>query len=381
MSNLIKITDQLLLEWIEICKTFLLFYGPTYHWYDKAVLYKMWHGISTTKYLSKQLISLIYEEPVDSITFTLSINPALTMELVLAFPDISWNYTHIGRHVKIEDIIKHPEINWNWDVVSRNLNITYELIFKYIKEIPMKKWNKKLLICHPCTTARILTTQMEENTPKPDHWEHISKNPNLNMSIIELYIDKPWNWKIISQYMKLTINILINNPDKPWDYNALSRNTSITLEILLSTPDKPWNFVILSGNQCLTIDMLLAYPDATWNWYDIGYNKSITLSDIEYHMDLPWNWRGISNSNPNITVTDIESHLDFPWDWNEGNGISHNTHTYNPDKYVERWLCRYSLISLHDEDYERGEEYLDYDNVVDLVIQNVYCISCIMDYL
>ena len=39
------------------------------------------------------------------------------------------------------------------------------------------------------------------------------------------------------------------------------------------------------------------------------------------------------------------------------------------------------VISMHDEDYDRGEECLDYKNVVDLVIQNEYCISYIMGYM
>ena len=48
---------------------------------------------------------------------------------------------------------------------------------------------------------------------------------------------------------------------------------------------------------------------------------------------------------------------------------------------MDQWLCKYSVISMHDEDYNRGEEYFDYKNVVDLVIQNIYCISYITDYL
>ena len=36
---------------------------------------------------------------------------------------------------------------------------------------------------------------------------------------------------------------------------------------------------------------------------------------------------------------------------------------------------------MHDEDYDRGEECLDYENVVDLVIQNEYCIAYILKYI
>ena len=54
---------------------------------------------------------------------------------------------------------------------------------------------------------------------------------------------------------------------------------------------------------------------------------------------------------------------------------------FNPDDYIDQWLCKYSVLSMHDEDYDRGEECLDYSNVVDLVIQNEYCTSYILDYL
>jgi len=97
------------------------------------------------------------------------------------------------------------------------------------------------------------------------------------------------------------------------------------------------------------------------------------MSDIESHIDLPWDWGmyGVS-CNRNIRIYDIENHPDKPWDWKYLNST-----IFNPDDYIDQWLCKYSVLSMHDEDYDRGEECLDYKNVVDLVIQNVYCMSCI----
>ena len=101
------------------------------------------------------------------------------------------------------------------------------------------------------------------------------------------------------------------------------------------------------------------------------------MSDIESHMDLPWNWDWYGvNRNPNIRICDIENHPDKPWDISAMREV-----IFKPDAYIDQWLCKYSVVSIHDEDYDRGEECLDYKNVVDLVIQNEYCISCIVGYL
>ena len=125
------------------------------------------------------------------------------------------------------------------------------------------------------------------------------------------------------------------------------------------------------------MDMLLAFPDKNWCWYKVSRNKGITMSDIESHMDLSWDWEYVCK-NPNIRICDIEKHHDKPWDWDK---LYYNETIFNPDDYIDQWLCKYSVISIHDEDYDRGEECLDYKNVVDLVIQNIYCISYISDYV
>ena len=146
----------------------------------------------------------------------------------------------------------------------------------------------------------------------------------------------------------------------------------------MATPDLPWNYDNLSDNDCLTVDMILAFPDKNWDWMLVSSSEGITMSDIESHMDLPWVWGGCNSvsRNTNIRIFDVENHPDKPWDWSNLPST-----VFNPDEYIDQWICKYNILSMHDEDYDRGEECLDYKNVVDLVIQNEYCISCISEYI
>ena len=91
-------------------------------------------------------------------------------------------------------------------------------------------------------------------------------------------------------------------------------------------------------------------------------------------MNLPWHWDS-AGKNPNIRMCDIEEHRDIPWNWR-----NLSRRVCIPDEYIDCWLCKYSVLSMHDEDYGRGEECLDYKNVVDLVFQNEY-ILYILGYI
>ena len=86
------------------------------------------------------------------------------------------------------------------------------------------------------------------------------------------------------------------------------------------------------------------------------------MSDIESHIDLPWDWNCVG-MNPSIRICDIEKHHDKPWNWDyfRYDDIGNTQCSiFNPDDYIDQWLCKYSVLSMHDEDYDRGEECLDY---------------------
>jgi len=376
--------NTIILEWKSICEQFINDHQSQHTWTEDKVLLKLWSNNLSTKYLNSTLIEKFIEilpnltiETKTSVGSVMSCNPAVTIDLLLAYPDLPWFFYQISRLMNINDILNHPLLKWNWCYVSRNRGLTFNIVLSNID----KEWSWFELSCHP----NITMSDVESHMDFPWNWDGISYNPNLTMSMIERHPDKNWNWTNISRKMKLTVDILRQNAHKPWSFHHVcSYNYSITLELLLSTPDLPWEYDILSHNECLTMDIVLAFPDKDWNWCHISANNGITMSDsnngitmsdIESHMDLPWVWGHCMSCNRNIRMCDIEKHHDKPWDWNLIGPI------FNPDEYVDRWLCKYSILTMHDEDYDRGEECLDYDNVVDLVIQNIYCMSCILEYL
>ena len=368
----------LVLEWINKCEQFIQDYQSQHNWNEEQCFYVMWSGITSTKYLNLTLfenyIEIAHKLTSDTKNFVrhkMSENPAFTMEILLACPE--WKcececYSSI--YMNINDILDHPELKWDWSHVSHNPSVTMEIVLSNI----IKPWNWVRLSRHPNITMSDIESHM--NLPWIWKWYGVGQNPNLTMAMIETHPDMDWDWNGISKRMKLTVDLLRQYADKPWDFVKFCQvNPSITLELLCATPDLPWNYYWLSSNPSLTMDILLALPDKDWNWRSVSFNKGITMSDIECHMDLPWDWEYVSK-NPNIRIYDIEKHLDKTWVLS-----CFFSEIFNPDEYIDRWLCKYSVLSIHDEDYDRGEECLDYDNVVDLVIQNVYCISYILGYL
>ena len=364
-------------EWINNCNIFIQDYQSQHKWDEEQCLYIMWSGVLSSKYLNSTLIEKFIEilpklsvESKTDICFRMCMNPALTIEMVLAYPDLLWDFNEMSEHMNINDILDHSEFKWNLDGdwVSRNPSVTMDVVLSNIN----KPWSWSWLSRNP----NITMSDIESHMDLPWDWYYVSCNPNFTMTMIEAHPDKQWDWASISQSMKITVDLLRHYADKPWDFDNMSNyNPSITLELLLATSDLSWNYDMLSDNKCLTIDMLLGSPDEGWNWKWISCNDNITMSVIESHMDLQWDWDYVSR-NPNVRICDIEKHYDKSSDWDYI-----QPSIFNPDEYIDQWLCKYSVISMHDEDYDRGEECLDYDNVVDLVIQNEYCISYISKYL
>ena len=179
-----------------------------------------------------------------------------------------------------------------------------------------------------------------------------------------------------------------------WRWEYLYDNPRVTVDALMAHPEiaSKWNLYGMSDNINTNMDTVLKYNYSDWAWWKLSKHPNITADDILHHPELPWEWDNVSD-NPNLTMDVIKRYPDKSWDWRWIPPSSHETsrlpmHTtrsvfsvYDSKQYMAHWLCKYSVISMHDEDYDRGEECLDYDNVVDLVIQNIFCISSILEYI
>ena len=100
--------------------------------------------------------------------YSLSMNPNITPEFVLAHPEKPWYWDCLSENPSItpEFILSHPEIDWDWSCLSMNPVITPEFILAH----PEKPWNY--------------------------YW--LSMNPNITSEFIISHPNKPWNWYELS---------------------------------------------------------------------------------------------------------------------------------------------------------------------------------------
>jgi hypothetical protein len=180
---------------------------------------------------------------------SISMNSAMTLEIIENYPDFPWDYEYISANpnLTIEFIRKHPNANWNWSWISYNENITMDVI--------------------------------ENNPDLPWNTHCISKNPNLTFDMILSHPDYEWNWCEICGNMKITINDLKQYPNFPWKFAHLSANKYLTFEMLREYTNKSWDCDEI-GNCPFSIDK---------QFYILHQTANILLLQIyEYYRENPY---------------------------------------------------------------------------------------------
>ena len=166
--------DILLLEWINICEHFIKDYQSQHKWNERQCFLIIWSGILSSKYLNSTLIEKYIEilpklsiENKRSVCNSIQNNPALTMEMVLAYPELEWKCNFVSsKYMNIADILDHPELKWDWTSVSQNLSVTMNIVLS--------------------------------NIDKPWNWGCLSGHRNITMSDIESHMDLAWVWNFVS---------------------------------------------------------------------------------------------------------------------------------------------------------------------------------------
>ena len=112
---------------------------------------RIWCGIISTKYLDLILIVKCIEifpkftgHNAEYFCNELSRNSALTIDMLLAYPDFPWNWQLVSNNMNINIISEHPEFNWDWDCVSQNRSVTMEVVLLNIN----KSWHWGSLSSH-----------------------------------------------------------------------------------------------------------------------------------------------------------------------------------------------------------------------------------------
>ena len=210
-----EIINYLLLEWYEKCEQFLNDHQSQHEWSMYNVLYAM----ATSKHLNVALIENCIEilpkctsERATYIVSRICRNPTLTMDMVLAYPDIQWDFKRMSKFMNINVILNHLDMSdeWFWDEISCNVSVTMEIVLCNIHE----KWN----------------------------WCKLSRNAGISMVDIEAHMDLPWNWYDISYNPNMTVEIIETRcPEKGWNWHVMQISHWISITCLRITIQSHWN--------------------------------------------------------------------------------------------------------------------------------------------
>ena len=118
----------MILEWKSICEQFIKDYQSKHKWNEAYSLWKMWKNIVSTKYLNLALIEKCIEmlpklsiESRTDICELMSMNPVLTIDIVLAYPEFPSDFYEISKNMNISNMTAHSELKWNWNMVKGSI--------------------------------------------------------------------------------------------------------------------------------------------------------------------------------------------------------------------------------------------------------------------
>jgi len=107
----------------------------------------------------------------------------------------------------------------------------------------------------------------------------MSKTTKKRLINLEKYIQNKWDeyyWNYIMKY------------EDKLDWNHISRNPNITIEIIEKYPNKPWNWgkYGISRNPNITIEIIEKYLDKSWKWSVIlDKSRMSAFEFIDKHLD------------------------------------------------------------------------------------------------
>ena len=182
----------------------------------------------------------------------------------------------------------------------------------------------------------------------------ISRNPNIDETILESYPNIKWDYAMLSHNGNITWDFIKKYPNKGWNYNRCISNPNITLDIINSNPEfdrsiddgpriatnptitwdmvqhdtimgRNWDYNYLSMNPNITMDIIKDNPELGWNYNWFTKNPNVTWDIVKDNSDIKWNWDGLyiggegciislyMEVNPNITWDIINDNPDVNW--------------------------------------------------------------------
>lgn len=402
--NMISRLDYMRLLWDKVCLNIPLSVDTILQYPEKKW---SWSVISSN---DKSDISALFDyfSNEEWSYHALSLNKAVTMDMICRYPDKPWRWDLLSGHphLTLSMIERHLNKRWRWDRISAHPCLTFEFIMKYSR----KSWD----------------------------WLVISAHPNITMHHIQAYAGLPWNYDCVCQNPNVTLDWIAGDRFQYVSLNWWKLSKVVTMEVVLSIPNKPWNWECLSSNPNICAGVLHLFP-LKWSWKVISKRIDVTLKDMKANglENLQWYWGADGLSvNPNISIEFVEAYPQKQWDWDSlcSNPAIDVVQLYeripsrvwnfkafllNPNitmeficdhmdiygkflfndvetaqklyfnlfshgtEYINKYCCMYSLLAMHDEDYDRYERLIELQvhTSTDALIQNEYLILNILEYI
>jgi hypothetical protein len=269
----------------------------------------------------------------------LSRNPNITLDIVAANPKNRWDdfyllrnqsvtfdqilryrelklidmYISINPNITWQNVIDYPDINWDYGLLSSNTNITTEIV----EENAHLSWSKICMHQNPSikfdyeyhlefsnTIFSIIDNGEQEETKGKYN------NPSITAEAISK-LPKSHHWDFLALHVNTTWDIVVRYQDKiNWVYSLLSKNPNIKWDHVCLSPDKPWDFYNLSGNPNITWDHVAANPDKDWSFYSLSGNPNIEPKHVFDNISYRWDIYQLAE-NPNFSTRYIKKFINL----------------------------------------------------------------------
>lgn len=182
-------------------------------------------------------------------------------ELILSklfIPDQSdevWTEISMSSAITMDIVLKHPELSWNWYKMYRNPHFTFDMVLKF----PTKPW---------C-------------------WFGISHRSDITINFVLDNLDKSWNWYSLSCNSIFTMDFIQQNLNLPWNWSGIGRNPNFTVEMVLKHKNEYLLHSIRFNNN-ISLEDILKHPELPW---DSDYVKKLCLerdNDNAIHHKIKW---------------------------------------------------------------------------------------------
>jgi hypothetical protein len=230
----------------------------------------------------------------------ISKNPNINVFDIENNPYIFWNFDDLSLNTNIsEDFIKaHPEYNWNYaNILYGDRDLSIDFISKYITNIEKSKITTRsgcfvIELLFSKLNPRVLEFVGEKFGDKFESWVwyEMSKNPYLNTTIIEKFINKNLDWYYISAINKNLKIDFIRKYIHKFDIFYLCQNPCITADFVDEHKDTEtpinWYYTLKNSNiDCKYIEKYIQEKSLYRIWECISSNHGLNIDFIEKHID------------------------------------------------------------------------------------------------